>query len=94
MYLVINEGDIYTHSLDVLLQLYAPPGTTVYFKVSNDSTFSFPPPNTTDWIPYSGAPYKWTLFGEGDSIKTVYGKFKNYQGQESLTISDWIIYKP
>jgi hypothetical protein len=45
------------------------------------------------WFPYSPSPLAWTLSSEGDSVKTVYGQFLNTRGQESMTVSDWIILK-
>jgi photosystem II stability/assembly factor-like uncharacterized protein len=67
----INQGDLFTNSTSVVLNLTAPPGTTEVI-ISNDGGFS-----GANWEPFT-AQKPWTITSYGDNAipRTVYSKFK------------------
>lgn len=80
----INNGDKYTSSRDVTINSAALSGTRSII-LGNDASFS-----GQNWIDYSSQ-VSWTL-EPGDGAKTVYAKFRDYEGNETATsFSDDII---
>jgi len=74
---LIENGKEYTNTRSVTLTLTAPQGTA-FMKVSNDSTFA-----DARWEPFASVK-SWTL-SPGDGIKTVYVKFRDARGNETLS---------
>jgi hypothetical protein len=83
--ILINNGDPYTTSVDVILNLAAfDDGSGVFMmQFSNDGT------SYSSWAPYQDT-FPWTLTS-GDGVKTVYVKFRDRAGGVSGAITDTII---
>jgi len=81
-YLLINNGDRYTHSLRVSLSIFAQ--DAIQMAISNSEDFS-----GISWEPYQ-TKKSWFL-KEGDGEKFVYIKFRSEQGGVSEIISSSII---
>jgi len=80
--LIINEGAIYTNSLNVTLTLSAK--NAFQMAISNLPDFS-----GVSWEPYQTKKI-WTLT-KGDGKKTVYAKFRSPDGGVSVVVSDSVI---
>lgn len=80
--LIINNEEIYTNSLEVIL------------SISAENAFQMAISNTPDFAGVSWEPYqtskKWKLL-PGDGKKIVYAKFRSPEGGVSETVSDTII---
>lgn len=80
--LIINNGDIYTNSLEVILTLSVKNASQM--AISNYSNFT-----GISWESYQTTK-KWAL-NKDDGKKTVYAKFRGFQGGVSKMVSDSII---
>ena len=80
--LIINNGDIYTNSLDVNLTLWAEGA----FQMAVSNIFDF---SDSIWEKYQ-TQKEWKL-AKGDGEKTVYAKFRSPDGGVSQVVSDSII---
>ncbi len=80
--IIINDGEEYTGSRAVTLQLSAPV-TTALMMIANDPTFT-----GGAWETYRFNRV-WTLTEE-DGVKTVYARFRDENGAESPVMSDAI----
>lgn len=81
--LVINNGDHYTKSAIVELEINAQ--GAIQMMISNDKGFSF-----ADWITFEEKVASWEL-SEGDGEKDVYLKLKDESGNVSKTITASIV---
>ena len=80
----INDGDKYTSSREVTINAAAFNGTRNII-LGHDANFT-----GQNWLDYSSA-VNWTL-EPGDGTKMVYAKFRDYEGNETIsTVSDDII---
>ena len=80
--LIINDGEVYTNSLEVTLTLSA------------ENAFQMAISNTTDFAGVSWELYQTTkswILTKGDGTKTVYAKFRSSAGGVSKVVSDSII---